>query len=121
MVYSEKDNGGINLPAITIAGRNPQTQRGWRGPEIVNSIEDVCGYFDGPIAECINEKTYKQSETFHDVLVGSVRRESLLDTTNGISTEYGRAREGWYYTFNVTKSVGQADQIFIVLKYGFFH
>ena len=117
MVDSEKDNGGIYLPAITIAARNPQTQRGWRGPEIVNTIEDVCGDFDGPIDKCIDEKTYNQSETVHDVLVGERKRKSLLNTTNGLSTEYAAAQQGRYYTLDVIKKVGPADQIYIALKY----
>ena len=121
IVDSEKDNKGIYLPAITIAARNPQTQRGWRGPEIVNTIGDGCGDFDGTIDKCINEKTYNQSETVHDVLdqnlVSKFKRESLLDTTNGLSTEYAREKEGRYYTLDVIKRVGPAHQIYIALKY----
>ena len=117
MVDSEKDTGGIYLPAITIAGRNPQTQRGWKAPEGVNSIEDVCGDFDGPIDECINEKTYNQSETFHDILVGESQRESMLETPNGLSTEYARTQEGRYYTLDVSKKVGPVNQIYIALKH----
>ena len=65
--------------------------------------------------------TYNASETFYDVLVGSKNRESLLNATNGVSTEFARIKEGRYYSFNVTKKVGPADQIYIALKYEFIH
>ena len=121
VVRSEKDVGGILVPAVTIASRNPQTQRGWRAADAVSSIEGACGGFNGTIDQCIEEKTFEQSETFVDVLVGSSNSLSLLNMTDSLTTEFASTSEGRYYTINVTKKVGPNDQMYIALKYGFIH
>ena len=107
------------MPSISVARRNPETQRGWKDTH-VGGIQSLCGSFEGPIDQCIDEKTYKLSETINDILgTGEYQKceKSLLNASQGPTTEFGKTPEGRYYTWSVPMKTGPSNQTYFSFSF----
>ena len=124
VITSRRNTRGIEVPAITIAARNPTTDFGWRNSTYADKdiIAEICNFTTSHDMEnCIVENTYEQNEMINDVLLGYSDKKSLMNSTvASIWTEDVHASwNGRVYTMNVHKKIGindLTDQMFVVLK-----
>ena len=65
VITSQRKTGGIKVPAITIAARNPETEVGWRNGTFGNlyEIDTICNFTTSHDMEaCIVGHTYDHKE-----------------------------------------------------------
>ena len=131
MVVKRKVNSnGIELPAITIGGMNPETSDGWK--DNINTgnwgglLETHCST-EETAEECIENKTYNITESIKDVLLGYTTKKSLLNQTKFWTEDFMVGWMGRSYTLNISQKVGsdyKRDQLFLTfdsnLKYDIY-
>ena len=107
VVSSRRDTGGIQAPAITIAALT-----GWK-----DGFHDLESKGSSNFNSYIEQKTYNQSETLNDVILGW-KNESLLNQEGVVTEDFTVPPAGRYYTINILKKIGpnyMVDQLFVVL------
>ena len=116
---SKKDTGGIEAPTISIAAWNPQTKNGWKGN--TSMTFDLIGANcagQGPVVDCIEEKTFGKSEVFNDVVLGLTAKKSLLKQEDLIREDFTTAWDGIFHAIDVQKRIGpddSTDQVYILM------
>ena len=117
MVSSRRDTGGIQAPAITIAAMSPEDSSGWKYG--FQDASSTCLSNTNNIDQkCLEQKTYNQSESLNDVILGFQNKESLLDQDSLVIEDFTNVWTGRYYTLNISRKLGQndnLDQLFISL------
>ena len=102
MVTSKKETGGIPAPTISIAAWNPQTKNGWKGNTSMryDLIGAYCKDEAGPVVDCIEENTFRQSEIFKDVVLGFTAQKSLWNQENLIKEDFTTDWDGIFYVID---------------------
>ena len=120
MVTSKKETGGIPAPTISIAAWNPQTKNGWKGNASMryDLIGAYCKDEAGPVVDCIEENTFRQSEIFKDVVLGFTAQKSLWNQENLIKEDFTTDWDGIFYVIDMKKRIGpndSIDQLYVLL------
>ena len=120
VVLSKRDTEGIVAPTISIAAWNPETKNGWKGNASMtfDLIRANCQSTPTSVERCIDEKTFRQTEVFKDVVLGLAAKTSVLNKENLITADFSTAWDGMFYAVNVQRRIGpddSVDQIYILL------
>ena len=125
VITSQRKTGGIKVPAITIAARNPETEVGWKNGTFGNlyEIDTICNFTTSHDMEaCIVKHTYNQKEIIKDVVLGYITQKSLLNPTFALTLSENLPSTSWIgrtYTLNIPHAIGPddtTDQIFVELE-----
>ena len=120
VVTSKKETGGIPAPTISIAAWNPQTKNGWKGNASMryDLIRAYCKDEARPVADCIEENTFRQSEIFKDIVLGFTAQKSLWNQENLIKEDFTTDWDGTFYVIDIKKRIGpndSIDQLYVLL------
>ena len=105
VVETEKDMGGIPIPAITIAVPD----------QLEEDVFDRCNM---SIDKCIMARTPNASNLIESVQLGYERRMFINLTKEMLTEDFSQIWAGRYFTLNLPISIGpddDEDQLFIVL------
>ena len=120
VVVSKKDTGGIPAPTISIAAWNPQTKNGWTGNVSMtyNLIGVNCQQTKTSVVNCIEEKTFRQTDVFKDIVMGYSLKKSILTKENLFTEDFTTDWDGMFHAIDVQKIIGpddSTDQFYILM------